>query len=183
MPIAVALIRGINVGSTRSLPMQLLRELCVKVGMEDPRTFIQSGNVVFRWKGRGLAGGAEKLEGEIEKKQGFRPNVIVRMGEELAAAIAANPFPKRAAEEPSKLLVAFLQRRPAAGANAALEGLKRTSEQLRLVGRELFIEFPDGIGKSKLSMAALEKAVGVPFTGRNWNTTVKLLEMVEGFDG
>ena len=177
MPVAIALIRGINVGSTRSLPMQTLRELCEEVGMKEPRTLIQSGNVVFNWSGKGLAGAAANLEEAIEGRVGFRPGVVIRTRDELGAAVDANPFPKRAAEEPGKVLVMFLKGVPPAGAGAALEGLKRGREQIRLAGKELYLDFPDGVGKSRLSLASLEKACGVPGTTRNWNTTLKLLAM------
>ena len=176
MPTAVALIRGINVGSTRSLPMELLRTLCERVGMREPRTYIQSGNVVFRWSGKGLSAAGAALEGRIEEARGFRPGVIVRTREELARVVEVNPFPERAETEPSKLLVMFLQAKAAAGAAAALEAVKRSRERLRLVGREVFMDFPDGVGRSKLSMAAVEKAVGMGTT-RNWNTTLKLAAM------
>src|SRR4051812_11702670 len=95
MPTAIPLIRGINVGSTRSLPMQLLRHLCEQVGMHEPRTLIQSGNVVFQAPVRGLTRLAGQLELAIESSCGFRPAVILRTPGELAAAIDANPFASR----------------------------------------------------------------------------------------
>jgi uncharacterized protein (DUF1697 family) len=176
MPIAIALIRGINVGSTRSLPMALLRTLCEQVGMQAPQTYIQSGNVVFRWAGKGLSAAAAELEALIETQRGFRPSVVIRTRDDLAEAVAANPFTARANSEPAKLLVMYLKTKPNAGAAAALDQVKRTGEQLRLVGRELFIDFPDGVGRSKLSLAAVEKTIGLA-TARNWNTTLKLLSM------
>ena len=179
MPTAIALLRGINVGATRSLPMERLRELCEQVGMHDPRTYIQSGNVIFEAAKKDLSGLAKNLEAAIEADRGFRPSVVVRTRDELAAAIEGNPFAARAKFEPAKLLVMFLKSKPAAGAQHALDGVKRGAEQMRLVGRELFIEFPDGIGRSKLALAAVEKALGVPATGRNWNTLLNLLAMAD----
>lgn len=179
MPVAIALIRGINVGSTRSLPMELLREMCESVGMRDARTYIQSGNVVFEAAKKDLAKSAEKLEAAIEAARGFRPSVVVRTRDELAAAIEANPFADRANRDPSKLLIMFLKEKAAAGAAKTLEGVKRDKEQISLIGRELFIDFPDGIGRSKLALAAVEKALGVPATGRNWSTLLKLLAMAD----
>jgi uncharacterized protein (DUF1697 family) len=178
MPTAIALIRGINVGPTRSLPMEPLRKLCAKAGMHNPRTFIQSGNVLFEGPAKTFASAARKLEDLIEADRGFRPAVILRTRDQLARAIDANPFPKAAREDPTHLLVMFLPDKPPASAAKALDQLKRGREQLALTGRELYIHFPDGIGRSKLSVAALEKAVG-PGTGRNWNTTLKLLAMCD----
>jgi uncharacterized protein (DUF1697 family) len=178
MPTAIALIRGINVGSTRSLPMELLRSLGEQAGMQNPRTYIQSGNIIFRAPAKGLPALATTLEDLIEADRGFRPAVILRTRAQLAAAIAANPFPDIAKTQPASLLVMFLQRPPPASALKSLEALKRDREQLRLVGREVYIHFPDGIGRSKLSMAAIENAAGVG-TARNWNTTLKLLAMAD----
>lgn len=179
MPISIALIRGINVGGKNSLSMESLRELCEGIGLKDVRTYIQSGNVVFRASGREIAAAAGKVEDAIEADRGFRPDVVIRTRDELAAAIEANPFAARARAEPAKLLVMFLKSKPVAGASAALEGVKRNDEQLRLIGRELFIDFPGGIGRSKLAIAAVEKALGVPATSRNWNTMLKLLAMAD----
>jgi uncharacterized protein (DUF1697 family) len=179
MPIALALLRGINVGGKNSLPMELLRELCENAGLDEVRTFIQSGNVVFSAPSREIAAAASKIEDVIEADRGFRPSVVIRTRDELAAAIRANPFAARAKAEPAKLLVMFLKSKPGAGASAALEGVKRSDEQLRLIGRELFIDFPGGIGRSKLAIAAVEKALGVPATSRNWNTVLKLLAMAD----
>lgn len=179
MPTAIALIRGINVGGKNSLPMEQLRELCEGAGLKDARTYIQSGNVVFRANAREIAAAAGKLEDAIEADRGFRPSVVVRSRDEWAATIEANPFASRAKSDPSKLLIMFLREKPAAGAAKAIDAVKRGDEQLRLIGRELFIDFPIGIGKSKLAIAAVEKALGVPATGRNWNTTVKLLTMAD----
>ncbi|MBX3402261.1 MAG: DUF1697 domain-containing protein [Phycisphaeraceae bacterium] len=179
MPTAIALLRGINVGSTRSLPMERLRALCEQVGMHDPRTYIQSGSVIFEAAKRDLSAVAERLEAAIEADRGFRPSVVVRTRDELAAAIDGSPFAARAKTDAAKLLVMFLKSKPAAGAQQALDGVKRGTEQMRLVGRELFIDFPDGIGKAKVSLAAVEKAIGVPATGRNWNTVLSLLAMAD----
>jgi uncharacterized protein (DUF1697 family) len=178
MPPAIALIRGINVGATRSLPMLLLRELAEQAGMQSPRTHIQSGNLVFNGPAKSLPAAATKLEDLIESARGFRPAVITRTRAQLAAAIEANPFPEIAKEDPAHLLLMFLKDQPAATAPKTLDQLKRTREHLTLIGRELYIHFPDGIGRSKLSMAAVERAAG-PGTARNWNTTLKLLAMCD----
>ncbi|MCW5765408.1 MAG: DUF1697 domain-containing protein [Phycisphaeraceae bacterium] len=179
MPSAIALLRGVNVGPARPLPMALLRELCAEVGMKDARTCIQSGNVVFQGPARSLPDMAKRLEKAIERRQGFRPDVIVRTATELRAAIAANPFTESAADDPSHLVVMFCKGPPAPGAAAVLEALPRGRERARLVGREVFIEYPDGIGRSKLTMGAVERALGVPATGRNWKTLAALGALVE----
>jgi len=179
MPTAIALIRAINVGGKNSLPMESLRKLCESVGLSDVRTYIQSGNVVFRAASRDIAAASGKLEDAIEAERGFRPAVVIRTRDELAATIEANPFAARAKSDPSKLLLMYLRDYPAAGAADAIQQVKRESEELQLIGRELFIDFPIGIGKSKLAIAAVERALGVAATSRNWNTTLKLLAMTD----
>ncbi len=179
MPSAIALIRGINVGGKNSLPMGLLRDLCEGIGLKDVRTYIQSGNIVFEAAKKDLARVADSLEEAIEADRGFRPSVVTRSRDELTATIEANPFAARAKSDPTRLLVLLLKAKPVPGASETLNGIKRGPEQLRLIGRELFIDFPDGIGKSKLSLAAVERALGVPATGRNWNTVLKLLAIAD----
>lgn len=180
MPTAIALIRGINVGGKNLLPMETLRSLCAGAGMDDARTYIQSGNIVFNAsKGTLAKSGAltERLERAIEKARGFRPRVVVRTLDEWSRVIAANPFDGRKGIEPSKLLVVVLDGPPVAGAPKALATVKRGTEEPVLVGRELFVHYPDGAGKSKMSMPAVERALGVQGTARNWNTVLKLREM------
>ncbi len=180
MPIAIALIRGINVGGKHTLPMGTLRSLCEGLGWRDVATYIQSGNVVFGAAARDLVRAGAKLEAAIENECGFRPGVVVRPLAELRGAMAANPFVKEARLEPGKLLVIFLAGTPGTGAGKAVAALKPDPERVALVGREVFLYYPDGIGASKFQFGAVEKAVGIAGTCRNWNTVTKMLAMAEG---
>lgn len=180
MSTAIALIRGINVGGRNPLPMELLRALCDDAGFRGARTYIQSGNVVFRAGKRELSRADVLLEDAIEGARGFRPRVIVRTLDEWIRAIEAGPFAGRDGVEPGKLLVMFLDSDPPASAKNALAGVKREGEEIALIGREVHLYFPDGVGRSKLSMAAVEKAAGASGTARNWNTVNKLREMASG---
>lgn len=182
MPTAIALIRGINVGGMNILPMVSLRILCERIGLEDVQTYIQSGNVVFRAGAAEVAAAAERLERVIEADRGFRPSVVVRTRGQWQAAMKASPFAARPRIETNKLLVMFLSAKPGAAAAKALAGVKRVNEELALAGRELHMHFPDGVGRSKLSMAAVEKALGVVGTARNWNTVVKLREIAAAME-
>jgi uncharacterized protein (DUF1697 family) len=177
MPTAIALIRGINVGGKRKLPMSTLRTLCESLGLRDVRTHIQSGNAVFQCPQRTLPRLASRLEDAIEAAVGFRPAVIVREPADLRRVLDNHPFRDQPDLDPAHLLVMFLAADPPATAAAALRAVKVQSERLALAGREAFLYFPDGIGKSKLSMAAVEKALGTPGTCRNWNTVNALIEM------
>ena len=183
MPIGIALIRGINVGGKNPLPMADLRGMCEQLGLRDAQTYIQSGNVVFKADKRGLARAAAELEAAIERKHGFRPSVVVRGLNQLQAVRRANPFAAVARDEPGKLLVMFLAEAPDASAAKKLAALDGYPEKLVARGADAYIHFPNGAGKAKLTMAMIERALGVPGTCRNWNTVETLVEMGEATDG
>lgn len=173
MPTGIAFIRGINVGGKNALPMATLRAICKGAGLENVATYIQSGNAAFTAPARTFARAAKAMEDGIEQEQGFRPRVVTRTLDDLRTVASAVPFQA----EPAKLLVMFLTDHPAAAAKRALDQIKLHPERLMLIGREIFIHFPVGIGRSKLQMAAVEKAAGVPGTCRNWNTVMKMIEI------
>jgi uncharacterized protein (DUF1697 family) len=166
MPVYAALLRAVNVGGTGMLPMKELRELCEAAGFVGVATYIQSGNVVFSSR-RGAAAVQRLLEEALEAKLGKPVGVHLRTPDELASVLARNPFP---GVPGNQVLVLFLDAAPAAD---ALDGLVVPGgEQVRLSGREVFIHFPDGMGRSKLKIPFAKTA-----TGRNLNTVAKLLEM------
>jgi uncharacterized protein (DUF1697 family) len=165
----IALLRAVNVGGTGKLPMADLRELCRTVGLRDVRTYIQSGNVVASSP---LAAATVKarLEAALAGALGKPCRVLVRSAEEMQAVADANPYPEAA---PNQLLIMFLDDAPPRSALAKLAIPGR--ERLALGGRELYIHFPDGMGRSKLRIPFAD--VG---TGRNLNTVRKLIEMARG---
>lgn len=181
----IALLRGINVGGNNQLPMETLRQVCTLVGCENPRTYIQSGNVLFGSRTRKASTLAEQLESAIEEKCGFRPAVVLRTSAEIRLVVEENPFPAEALESPAKLAVSFLQQPPECGSALDLHQFALTGEQLRLVGKNLYIYYPIGQGNSKLQHSKLDRALrgpgGSPNPGttRNWNTVNKLLAMAE----
>ncbi|MFN0010844.1 MAG: DUF1697 domain-containing protein [Phycisphaerales bacterium] len=181
MPVGIAFLRGINVGGKHTLPMETLRGLCEGLGLRDARTYIQSGNVVFSAGKRELAKAAAGLEGAIEKRCGFRPRVVVRTLEEVRGVIAGSPFgggrAGPAVIDGTRLLVMFLAEEPSEPAKKAVGAIKANPERVRLMGRDLYMDFPNGLAKSTLPMGALEKAVGVAGTVRNWNTVRMVVEM------
>jgi len=166
MNVFVALLRAVNVGGTGKISMGDLKALCEAAGFEDVETYIQSGNVVLR---SALPAKKAKaaLEAALAKRLGKPVGVLVRTGQELAAALKANPFPKA---DPSRVIVLFLDEPPAKGAVEAIEIPGR--EELHPVGRELFIHYPDGQGRSKLKVPMAKDG-----TGRNLNTVAKLAGM------
>jgi uncharacterized protein (DUF1697 family) len=174
----VALFRAVNVGGRKAAAAEL-KMLADELGLEDARTLLQSGNLVFR----SARGGAE-LEAEIERafvaRFGFACDVLVRDSDQWRAALAANPHAEIAARDPSHLVVMPLKSAPDRDAVAALRASVQGPEAIVAVGRELFIAYPDGIGESKLTGAVIERRLGVRGTGRNWNTATKLAAMLDG---
>jgi uncharacterized protein (DUF1697 family) len=185
MTVVVSMLRAVNLGGHNKIKMEALRALYESLKFEDVATFIQSGNVVFRTKEQDLGKVCKKIGDGIEKTFGFRPNVILRTAEEMRGVIARNPFADRKEVEPNRLLVWFLTSEPDAEARkkalAVAAGVKEANpEELRMDGREIYIYFPNGMARPKLSMPAVERALKVSGTGRNWNSVLKLMEMCSG---
>jgi uncharacterized protein (DUF1697 family) len=180
--IVISMLRGINVGGNRMIKMDALRALYESLGMEGVQTFIQSGNVVFRTRQRALAPLARSIEDAIEKKFGFRADVLCRTTSELRGIIQRNPFAQRPEIQPGKLLVVFLSGSLDNEAREKLLHVKADAEELLADAAELYIYFPNGQARPKLSMAHVEKAHKRAWTGRNWNTVNKLLEIAEAME-
>ncbi|MBX5222473.1 MULTISPECIES: DUF1697 domain-containing protein [unclassified Rhizobium] len=166
MPVYIALLRAINVGGTGSLPMAELRSICEGLGFTDVKTYIQSGNVLFRSDASETAV-EEKLDAALGQKMGKRPGVMVRSRKELEAIAADAPFPDA---KPSFLLVYFLPEK--ASGDALDKMVAPDGEEAKLAGREIYVHYPNGSGRSKLKLPALK-----PGTSRNLNTVRKLAEM------
>jgi uncharacterized protein (DUF1697 family) len=179
MAVIVSILRGVNVGGHNKIKMEALRAHCESLGLRDPQTYVQSGNVVFRTKERNLAALAMRMENTIEQSFGFRTPVILRTTSELRDVIARNPFGKRRGIDPSKLLVTFLASEPSAEAREQVLKIKTEPEELHIDGREVYMYFPNGLARPKLSWVTVEKKLKTSGTGRNWNTVTKLLEMAE----
>jgi uncharacterized protein (DUF1697 family) len=171
----ICLLRGINVGGNNLLKMKVLRSLCESVGVTGAKTYLQSGNVVFR-SGLNPAALAKKIEEAIRNVTGFESKVILRTVSELREVIAANRF---TGCEPGRLLVAFLGGTIGEDAKTLLMKLKAGREEIQFDDREIYLNLPDGAGVSKLAAALTEKKIGVTVTARNWNTVNALLTMAE----
>lgn len=178
MAAIISLLRGINVGGHNMIKMEALRALYVSLGLRDPQTYVQSGNVVFQTQERNLTQLSKRIEDAIEEKFGFRSEVVLRTGSELKAALAGNPFVKRREVDSSRILINFLVEAPTAEVRDAVLKLKFGTEEVQIVGREMYLYSPEGFGKSKL-WPAIGKALKNSGTGRNLNTVTKLLEMAE----
>jgi uncharacterized protein (DUF1697 family) len=172
MSIWIALFRGINVGGHGRLPMKELVPLLEELGLFDPRSVIQSGNVVFGSRRRSAASLSRAIEDAVEASHGFRPAVLVLDRAGFLRRLEANPYPEAAAD-PKSLHLFFAARPPERPDLDGLENLRAGRERWTLDRDVFYLNAPDGIGRSKLA-AGVEKRLGVPTTARNWNTLQRL---------
>jgi uncharacterized protein (DUF1697 family) len=182
MPVIISMLRGVNLASHRRIKMDDLRAVYETLKLRDVETYVQSGNVVFSTVERDLARLVERLEKGIERRFGFHSDVIVRTTAEMRAVIARNPFADRRDLEPSRLLVTFLAADPGDDARRRVGEIKVHPEELHIERRELYIHFPNGMGRSKLPSSAIDRALGTSGTARNWNSVTKLLALAEGIE-
>jgi uncharacterized protein (DUF1697 family) len=174
----IALLRGINVGGHRKVPMAQLRELMQKLGYSDVKTYVQSGNVVFTGPDDPPAKVERKLEQAIEDEFGFDVAVMVRSRDELAAVVAANPLGEVAAD-PARYLVMFLDGEVDPARVADVDAASLAPEAFTIRGREVYIFMPGGFADSPARKALTEKRLGVSATARNWRTVEKLLALAD----
>lgn len=172
----IALLRGINVVGNNKLPMKDLSALLTGMGLREVRTYIQSGNVVFRCDVKNRATLAAQISAAIKAQHGFAPQVLLLDAAELRKAIAGNPYPE-AATNPKSLHLFFLAEVPQHADLQALEKLKSDSERYTLADKVFYLHTPEGFGISRLA-ARVEKLLGVAASARNWNTVCKLAEMI-----
>jgi uncharacterized protein (DUF1697 family) len=174
----IALLRGINVGGRNKLPMADLRELLQELGLQQARTYIQSGNVAFESDRDDLPQLSEEISASINGRFGFEPAVLLMTDETLQTAAEANPFPE-AISEPKKLHLYFMAAAPPEPDLQAMQDLAQDGEQFALKDRIFYFYAPEGIGRSKLA-AKIEKLLGVPATARNWRSVDSILELATG---
>jgi len=174
MPVVISLLRGVNVGGHHKIKMDELCALYESLGLQDPRTCLQSGNVVFRTGKRDLVPLAGRIAGAIGQRVGFRPDVILRTSSEWRDAIARNPFAARRDIDLSHLVAIFLAGDPGSEAHERLLAIPCAPEELRIGARVLYVYYANGVARAKLSLPVIEKALKKSGTGRNWNTVVKL---------
>jgi len=172
----IALLRGINVGGHHKIPMAELRSVCARLGWVDVQTYIQSGNVVFTSVAKPALLEAE-LEKAIERRFKMSIPVIVRPAASWASYIEGNPFTEVGGNEPKLLHLALAKLPPKPDAVDALRERAAGGERIERTGEALWIHFGEGVARSKLSPAVLDRLVGSPVTARNWRTVLKLGEL------
>jgi uncharacterized protein (DUF1697 family) len=175
----VALLRGINVGGRNLVAMSDLRDLFGSLELAGAQSLLQSGNLVFWSDGRKAAELEQLLESETKKRLDVSVDYFVRSAKEWAAIVAGNPFPKEAQRDPGHLVVMFLKKAPTATAVKALHAANKGPEIVRALGRQLYIVYPIGIGRSKLTGTLIERTLDTRGTARNWNTVLKLAATIQ----
>jgi uncharacterized protein (DUF1697 family) len=177
MPRYAALLRAVNVGG-RKVTMAELKVAAAKLGHANCRTLVASGNLVFDAKKTAPEKLEAGLEAAIEKTFGLFSEVMVRDPAQWAAILKANPFLKKAKEDPAHLVCVVCKDKPDEALLAAYLKTFREKydkgEQIEVVGREIYIDYGPSIGQSKL---ILPKKVCTG-TARNWNTMLKLDAML-----
>jgi len=175
----IAMLRGINVGGHNILKMEQLRASFAALGFSNVKTYVQSGNVVFDAANDSAAGLSKRIEQNIMLDFGFQVPVFLATSKTVEETIKRNPLLKSPGIDQSKLHVTFLSDDPPKTALGQLQPLAVKPEQLRMLGRVIYLYCPNGYGKTRLSNAAIEKKLSVAATTRNWKTVNTLLEMTK----
>jgi uncharacterized protein (DUF1697 family) len=173
----LALLRGINVGGKNPLTMKELVRMFDEAGCANVRTYIQSGNVIFDARA-GAPTIGEIISAHIEKRFGYRIPVVLRTSAQLRRAIGANPF-LNAGADLKALHVYFLADAPKAGAIAALDASRSAPDVFQVLGQEVFLHLPNGMGRTKLTNAYFDSKLSTISTARNWATVLKLAQMMQ----
>jgi uncharacterized protein (DUF1697 family) len=175
----IALLRGVNVGGSRMVAMADLRALIEQLSFTDVRSLLQSGNLVFESERRTCEDIERLLETQVQKQLELATTFFVRTATEWQKIIVKNPFPKEAAADPSHLIVMFLKDKPKLQNIVELQAATVGSERVKILEKQAYIVYPEGIGRSKMTNALIERKLQTQGTGRNWNTVLKLAAMVD----
>ena len=175
----IMLLRGVNVGGKNKLPMKTFAAMCEEQGAEDVRTYIQSGNAVLRTTAARAKKLPAALQAAFRHDLGLDVPVVIRTLKQLRAVVVDNPFVTEE-DDPKKLHVAFASGKLRASAFAALDPERSPPDRFAAHGSELYLHFPRGTAKSKLTNAYLDRTLATTVTIRNWRTVNKLLELAEG---
>jgi uncharacterized protein (DUF1697 family) len=177
MPVYVSMLRGINLGGHKKIKMDQLRASFEALGFEQVKTYIQSGNVVFKTAKASPGALCSKIEAKIIADFGHSVSVVVRTADEMKQIVANNPFLKEKGIDPDKLHVMFLSRAPERSALEQLRGLASRTEQLRCVGQELYLYLPNGVAESFVMKKPVDRLLAVVTTMRNWRTVNTIHQM------
>jgi uncharacterized protein (DUF1697 family) len=177
MTVFVSMLRAVNVGGHGRLTMAALKQAYLALGLDDVQTLLQSGNVLFRSNLRNRDALAKRIVQEIERRFDLKIDVVLRTLAEVKMIVERGP--SSAKLDPSKLHVMFLSGVPDASRQATLVEEHKGPEMIEPRGPEIYLYYPDGMGRSKLSTALIEHKLDTFGTARNWNTLRKLIEAGE----
>lgn len=173
------MLRGINVSGQKLIKMDRLRAAFEALGFGDVKTYIQSGNVVFKTAKAPDAGLGNKIAEKILGGFGFEVPVLVRTADELGEVLKNNPLLRQAGIDEGRLHVTFLSGPVPKSAEEVLKPFAAKSERLAVCGREIYLSCPGGYGETKLSNSMVEKKLSVRATTRNWRTVNVLFQMCQ----
>lgn len=175
------LLRGVNVGGRNRVPMPALKQALQEAGCTQVRTYIQSGNAVFRSDARIADAARSAVRSLVTELTGTEIGIVLRSRAELARVVRDNPFSDVA--DPRKLHVGFCVETPPAERVPAVDPHRSPPDEFAFREREVYLLLPRGAARTKLSGTYLESALGTPITFRNWRTVLRLLGMASGRDG
>jgi uncharacterized protein (DUF1697 family) len=177
----ISMLRGINILGRKRVEMSRLREMLEGMGFGQVRTYINSGNVVFKTGKSATSALSKKIEERMMAEFGFSALVITRTASELERAIEGNPFVRESRSDPSRVFIGFLTQAPKADAVERLQARAAKAEQAHCCSKEIYVYYVEGMGRAKLlTHGVLERVLAVSVTMRNWNTVSKLHEMAGG---
>ncbi len=179
----IVLLRGINVGGHNKVPMADLREALAAHGFTDVSTYIASGNVILDAGDRGEQQVVDEVAMVVGDRFDLSIPIVARAAAHWPAILATNPFPEAASTEPKYVHVSLCDQAPDAEAVEAFDHETYEPDEVRVVGRELYLRYPEGVARSKLTGAVLERKLGVTTTARNWSTMLKLAELTSPGSG
>ena len=174
----IALLRGINVSGQKKVIMAELRAMCEKMGFQKVKTYIQSGNIVFDTKETDTAKLATAIRNQILATFGYEVKVLVRSQAYFQEVLENNPFLTEAADIKC-LYVAFLSAIPDPELVKKLEAIDYGSDAFRVIEDRLYLYYPNGAGRTKLTNNALERVLKIDATSRNWRSVNKIFELAE----
>jgi uncharacterized protein (DUF1697 family) len=177
MPVYVSLLCGINLGGHKTIKMDQLRASLEALGFDQVKTYIQSGNVVFKAPKTSPAGLSKKIEAKIKTDYGHSVSVIVRTADEIKQVVTNNPFLQDKKIDTEKLHVMFLSKAPETSAIEKVAALASPPQHLRCIGQELYLYLPNGVAESFVMKKPIDRLLGVITTMRNWRTMSTIHQM------
>ena len=179
MTTAICFLRGINVGGRNKIKMADLRQLFASLGFRNPRTLLQSGNIIFAADDADLDAIRERIESGIKERYGFDVQAVLRGPQAFQATLDNHPFTQAQLERGSHAMVAFLSGAADTDDVVALRENNPGNEVIAAANDALYIFYTDGVARSKLDTKRIERALDAQATARNWKTCMRIKKMLD----